>query len=126
MAEEDVYFTNQKQPHAIEPGAFVLDLYRLICMVTASREVASHGLTSPAIAMMQEGFFKSEVTRILISCATGLRIRFDQRPQGPKNEHKDCGKLFPSWVNDQRGSRCSAYVRLATRSFMLPTSDLMS
>ena len=81
MAEEDLYFTNQKQPHAIEPGAFVLDLYRLLCMVMASRDVARHGLTSPVIAMMQGGFFKSEVTRILISCATGLRIRFDQRPR---------------------------------------------
>ena len=37
MAEEDLYFTKEKQPHAIEPGAFVLDLYRLICMVSASR-----------------------------------------------------------------------------------------
>lgn len=100
MAEEDLYFTNEKQPHAIERGAFVLDLYRLLCMVTASREVASHGLTSPAIAMMQGGFFKSEVTRILISCAAGLRILFDQRPQGPMNEQRDCGKLFPNWATD--------------------------
>jgi hypothetical protein len=103
MAEEDLYFTNQKQPHAIEPGAFVLDLYRLLCMVMASRDVARHGLTSPVIAMMQGGFFKSEVTRILISCATGLRIRFDQRPQRPTNdERSDCGKLFPNWVTDPK------------------------
>jgi hypothetical protein len=101
MAEEDLYFTKEKQPHAIEPGAFVLDLYRLICMVSASRAVARRGLTAPALAMMQGGFFKSEVTRILISCAAGLRIRFDQL-NGLTNgdERSDCGKLFPNWATD--------------------------
>lgn len=98
MAEEDLYSKREKQPHAIEPGAFVLDLYRLLCMVTSSRDVAKRGLAAPAIAMMQGGFFKSEVTRILISCAAGLRIRFDQS-RGPTDEQKaDCGKLFPNWA----------------------------
>lgn len=98
MTEEQPYLT-KKQVHAIEPGAFLLDLYRLVCMVSASREVASHGLTSPAIAMMQGGFFKSEATRILISCAAGLRIQFDQL--GPTDEQRsDCGKLFPHWATD--------------------------
>ncbi|OKO75935.1 hypothetical protein AC629_33370 [Bradyrhizobium sp. NAS80.1] len=49
--------------------------------------------------MMQGGFFKPEVTRILISCAAGLRIQFDQL--GPKDEQSsDCGKLFPNWATD--------------------------
>lgn len=100
MVEEDLYFASEKQPHAIEPGSFVLDLYRLLCMVLASRDVATHGLASPAIAMMQGGFFRSEVTRILISCATGLRIHFDQRPQGLASEQRDCGQLFPNWATD--------------------------
>ena len=73
MAEEYLYFTKEKQPHAIEPRAFVLDLYRLVCMVSASRDVARRGLTALTISMIQGGFFKSEVTRILISCAAGLR-----------------------------------------------------
>ncbi|MDA9529936.1 hypothetical protein ACM42_16215 [Bradyrhizobium sp. CCBAU 25338] len=71
-------------------------------MVSASRIVARHGLTSSTIAMMQGGFFKTEVTRILISCAAGLRIRFDQS-QGPTDEQKaDCGKLFPNWATDPK------------------------
>ncbi|MCA1412659.1 hypothetical protein I6F30_16175 [Bradyrhizobium sp. NBAIM20] len=100
MAEEQPYLA-EKQVHAIEPGAFILDLYRLVCMVWTSRDVASHGLSSPPIAMMQGGFFKAEVTRILISCAAGLRIQFDQL--GPKDEQRsDCGKLFPNWATDSR------------------------
>ncbi|WP_409191848.1 hypothetical protein [Bradyrhizobium sp. RDM4] len=101
MAEEKLYFTDEKQPHAIEPGAFLLDLYRLVCMVSASRDVATLGLTSSAIAMMQAGYFKSEATRILISCAAGVRIQFDQS-QGPADEAKsDCGMLFPNWATDR-------------------------
>ncbi|MFB6421077.1 MULTISPECIES: hypothetical protein [Bradyrhizobium] len=100
MAEEQLYFTAQKQPHAIEAGGFVLDLYRLICMVSASQDVATLGLTSPAIAMMQGGFFRAEVTRILISCAAGLRIRFDQAQGPPEDQNPDCGKLFPNWETD--------------------------
>jgi hypothetical protein len=98
--EEQPFLAGKKQRHAIERGSFILDLYRLICMVSASRDVSSHGLTSPAIAMMQGGFFKAEVTRILISCAAGLRIHFDQSP-GPTDEQKsDFGKLFPNWATD--------------------------
>ncbi|MGL3106002.1 hypothetical protein [Bradyrhizobium sp. BR 1432] len=100
MAEEQPYLAD-KQVHAIEPGAFLLDLYRLICMVSSSRDVARQGLTSPAIAMMQGGYFKSEVTRILISCAAGVRIHFDQSG-GPADEPgSDCGKLFPNWATDK-------------------------
>jgi hypothetical protein len=101
--EEQPYLAGKKQGHAIERGSFTLDLYRLICMVSASREVARRGLTAPTIAMMQGGFFKSEVTRILISCAAGLRIQFDQS-QGPTNddERSDCGKLFPNWATDPK------------------------
>ncbi|MGX9430685.1 MULTISPECIES: hypothetical protein [Bradyrhizobium] len=99
--EERPYLPGTKQRHAMERGAFVLDLYRLLCMVSASRDVATHGLASPAIAMMQGGFFKAEVTRILISCAVGLRIWFDQSQSGPTDEQRsDCGKLFPNWATD--------------------------
>jgi hypothetical protein len=74
VAEEIPYFTEEKQPHAIEPGSFTLDLYRLICMVSADEKVANHGITSRAIDRLQATYFRSEVTRILISCAAGLRI----------------------------------------------------
>lgn len=99
--EEQPYLLGKKQGHAIEQGSFVLDLYRLICMVSASPDVARRGLAAPAIAMMQGGFFKSEVTRILISCAAGLQIQFDQS-QRPTNEQKVCGKLFPNWATDPK------------------------
>jgi hypothetical protein len=105
MAEEQLYFTDEKQPHAIEPGAFTLDLYRLICMVAADRKVANHGLASRAITTLQETYFRSEVTRILISCAAGLRIQFDQRADGPSIKQKsDCGKLFPNWATDKKNA----------------------
>lgn len=98
MAEEKPFVVGRKLGHAIERGPFILDLYRLICMVSASPDIARRELSAPVIAMMQAGFFKAEVTRILISCAAGLRIRFDQS-QGPADEQKaDCGKLFPNWA----------------------------
>jgi hypothetical protein len=99
MEEQPLF--GDKQVHDINPGAFTLDLYRLVCMVLADREVASHGLTSSAIATLQGDYFRSEVTRILISCAAGLRIQFDRRPQGSIIEPRsDCGKLFPNWATD--------------------------
>jgi hypothetical protein len=98
--EEHPFLAGKKQGHAIERGSFILNLYRLICMLSASRDVARRGLAAPVIAMMQAGFFKTEVTRILISCAAGLRIHFDQS-QGPTDEQRsDCGKLFPNWATD--------------------------
>jgi hypothetical protein len=101
MAEEQPYFDGQKLPHEIEAGAFTLDLYRLICMVSAEPEVANLGLTSYAIARLQQTYVRSEVTRILISCAASLRIMFDQSPRGSTIEPKsDCGKLFPNWATD--------------------------
>ncbi|MBB4261467.1 MULTISPECIES: hypothetical protein [unclassified Bradyrhizobium] len=101
MAEEDRYFTEAKQPHAIDPGTFLLDLYRLVCMVSASSDIARLGLTSPAIEAMQGAYFRSEVTRILISCATGVRIQFDQSPDTTNDPKSNCGKLFPNWATDK-------------------------
>jgi len=40
--EEQPFLAGKKQRHAIERGSFILDLYRLICMVSASRDVSSH------------------------------------------------------------------------------------
>ncbi|WP_439369627.1 hypothetical protein [Bradyrhizobium sp. DASA03120] len=101
MAEEDPYFTGAKQPHASDPGTFLLDLYRLVCMVSASCDVARLGLTCPAIAAMQEAYFRSEVTRILISCATGVRIQLDQSHGTPDDTGPNCGRLFPDWAADK-------------------------
>jgi len=109
MAEEELYFSAEKQSHAIEPGAFTLDLYRLICLVSADREVAKYALASPAIESLQDTYLRSEVTRIMISCATGLRILYDQtpRPEGKPSiieQRSDCGTLYPNWAADKKAS----------------------
>jgi hypothetical protein len=88
--------------HAIDPGPFALDLYRLICMVLADRQVAKHGITSRPALELRISYLFPEVTRILISSATALRIGFDQRPKRFAIERSDCGKLFPSWATDQK------------------------
>jgi hypothetical protein len=103
MAEEKLLHSfMKKQPHAIEPGAFTLDLYRLLCMLWADRQVAKHAVTSKSINELQGMYFRTEVTRILISCATGLRITFDQSPKRSAIEQRDCGKLFPGWATDPK------------------------
>jgi hypothetical protein len=109
MAEEEPYFSAEKQPHSIEPGAFTLDLYRLICMVSADRHVAKYALASAAIESLQDKYLRSEVTRIIISCATGLRILFDQtpRPSGKPpmiEQRSDCGTLYPNWAVDKKAT----------------------
>ena len=79
-----------------------MDLYRLICMVLADRQVAEHALTSHSIKTLQHAYLRSEVTRILISCAAGLRILFDQRPKGSSIDFRsDCGKLYPDWAAEK-------------------------
>ena len=93
-----------KAGHAIEAEVFMLDLYRLVCMVSADQQVAKYAHTSPAIERLQSTFLRSEVTRILISCAVALRIQSDQRqhPVAPPSELKsDCGRLYPVWPADE-------------------------
>lgn len=97
MAEEqfDPHFT---QAHLVEAGSFNLDLYRLVCMVLADRAVANHALNSLSITTLQDTYLRVEVTRILISCAAGLCIKFDQLPKRAfANTKTDCGKLYPDW-----------------------------
>jgi hypothetical protein len=91
-----------KQGHAIETGAFMLDLYRLICMVSADQQVAKYAVTSHAIETVQRTFLRSEVTRILISCAAALRIDFDQRlAESPAELESNCGRLYPVWPAEE-------------------------
>jgi len=91
-----------KQAHLIDPGPFALDLYRLICMVFADRQIAKHGETSRAIHEMRISYLFPEVTRILISCATAMRIEFDQRQSRSAIEQRECGKLYPSWATNRK------------------------
>jgi hypothetical protein len=52
MAEEPPEI-GPTQGHAIETQAFMLDLYRLVCMVSADQPAAKYALTSDAIETLQ-------------------------------------------------------------------------
>ncbi len=102
MAEEKLHGFPElvKQGHSLDPGPFTLDLYRLTCMVLADREVAKHTLKSDSFKTLQGTYLRSEVARILISCAIGLRIRSDQAwnlDLDTIERWSDCGKLYPDW-----------------------------
>ena len=85
----------------VDQSAFTLDLYRLVCMVLADRKVAS--LSGDAIKELQAAYLRTEVVRILISCAAGLRIVFDQRPERKTLDARtDCGKLYRDWPAKKR------------------------
>lgn len=105
MAEEKGrFFLLQPRPHAIEPGAFTLDLYRLVCMVLASRQVANHERIDRRIHTLQKTYLRAEVTRILTSCAIVLRIQLERyvRRKESAIERLDCGKLFPNWKTNRK------------------------
>src|SRR5438552_922110 len=104
MAEQQFAYLPKgtKQAHTIDPGSFTLDLYRLICMILADRQVAKDGIVSRPMLELRITYLVPEVSRILISCATALRIEFDQRSRRSAIEKRECGKLFPSWGTDQK------------------------
>jgi hypothetical protein len=92
----------------VDPGAYTLDLYRLLCMVEADQRVAKLGSTSyySAIARLRREYLDNEVKRALISSATALRIWLDQRPKRAFADMKtNCGKLFPDWPKQKKMSR---------------------
>jgi hypothetical protein len=95
MAEEKPFLP--KLGHMVEQSAFTLDLYRLVCMVLADRKVSN--AESEALSELQATYLKTEVTRILISCAAGLRIVFDQHPRRKALDARtNCGKLYRDWT----------------------------
>jgi hypothetical protein len=96
MAEETPDF--QSQGHSFDPSPFMLDLYRLLCMVLADQRVSAWSRKSQPIYTLQSEYFRTEVTRILVSSAVALRIVFDNGPQEIYKKIKpDCGKLYPDW-----------------------------
>jgi hypothetical protein len=54
-----------KPGHRIDPGPFILDLYRLVCIVLADKQVAQTG----HLRLLQGEYRDIEVIRILISIA---------------------------------------------------------
>lgn len=57
-----------KPGHHIDPGPFLLDLYRLLCIVVADKEVAQ----IESASLLQGSYRDTEVIRILISGAIQL------------------------------------------------------
>jgi hypothetical protein len=53
-----------------------LDIYRLVCLVLADKPVAKLG--KRRLTIFKDQYVRPEVTRILISTAVALRIRFDR------------------------------------------------
>jgi hypothetical protein len=99
VAEEKLPEYLSRLGHVFDPAPFAQDLYRLVCLVLADKPVAKLGPDYFHLHQIKVGFVRAEVTRILISIAVALRIRFDQ--QDPKTLHElnrtDCGKLYETW-----------------------------
>jgi hypothetical protein len=93
MAEEKLpdYLTGLG--HVFDPTPFAVDVYRLVCLVLADKAVAKLGRRR--LSTLKEQYVRPEVTRILISTAVALRIRFD--PEDPfhnRLQKSECGKLY--------------------------------
>jgi hypothetical protein len=97
MAEEDLP-DHYRTGHTVEPGPFLLDLYRLLCMVLADKQLAKLSVKSPrTIGGLQGEYADTEITRILTSTAVILRILFDQNDKRLFKDlvAKKCGTLYP-------------------------------
>jgi hypothetical protein len=97
MAEE--HLPDHYRPgHTIEPGPFLLDLYRLLCMVLADKQLAILSVKSPlSVGRLQGEYADTEIPRALISTAVILRIVFDQNDRRRFRDFlsKKCGTLYP-------------------------------
>ena len=100
MAEEHLP-DHYKPGHAIEPGPFLLDLYRLLCMVLADKQLAKLSAHSPRnIGGLQGEYADTEITRALTSTSVILRILFDQNDARLFADLtvKKCGTLYPNYL----------------------------
>ena len=106
MAEETSFFDNLTRGHHFDGGPFALDLYRLLAMVLADKQIAEladeASYHEPPEWQLQDRFRKSEVIRILVSSAVALRILLDQDRDVRDTRFKTiskrpCGTLWPTW-----------------------------
>jgi hypothetical protein len=98
MAEEHLP-AHYRPGHTIEPGPFLLELYRLLCMVLADKQLASLSVKSAfSVGRLQGEYADTEIPRALISTAVILRIVFDQNDRRRFRDFlsKTCGTLTPS------------------------------
>jgi hypothetical protein len=94
MAEEKLPDFLTGLGHVFDPTPFAVDVYRLVCLVLADKAVAK--LDRRRLTTLKDQYVRPEVTRILISTAVALRIRFDPKdPFHKKLEKSKCGKLYP-------------------------------
>ncbi len=83
MVEEPDY-AMAPRGHHFDSGPFTLDLYRLLCMIVADKDIAGMTvscrtiLKSPTLDRLHDDYVRTELIRILTSSSTALRILFDQ------------------------------------------------
>lgn len=101
MAEEKLPEHLTGLGHVFDPTPFALDVYRLACLVLADKRVAKLGHRQ--LSIFKDQYVRPEVTRILISTAVALRIRFDRNdPHHKKLQKSEYGKLYPNWPSKKR------------------------
>lgn len=84
-----------KPGHRFDSGPIILDLYRLLSLVLAEKQVSALIKAEfDGFAWLRERYLESEIVRILISAATSIRISFDQTdPLMFENLTTNCGTL---------------------------------
>lgn len=72
-----------------------LDLYRLLAMVLADRQISRLKTVSTVFEELQGEHLEYEITRIMLASAIALRVEFDRHANDVwKNWKTDCGLLF--------------------------------
>jgi hypothetical protein len=114
-----------KPGHHFGTGPYLLDLYRLLCMVLADRPLAEMEEHAVTIHRLRGEFVYPELIRILTSTATVLRILFDHYDREfVEVRIKPCGELFSDWPKKLSNPNTSRFEKPATRSFMLRRSTM--
>jgi hypothetical protein len=89
-----------KSGHRFDTGPFLLDLYRLFCMLLGDERLAAMERDWFIIRQLRGEYVETECIRILTSVSTALRILFDQHDlEFAELSKRPCGKLFPEWPN---------------------------
>jgi hypothetical protein len=99
MMVEEVPEDFIKPGHHFDTGPSLVDLYRLLCIVTADKKLAKLEIQSKVISLLRGEYLDAELLRTLTSSSTALRILFDQRDPRELafSRTKNCGKLYPEW-----------------------------
>jgi hypothetical protein len=90
--------------YQLDTRPYILELYRLLCMVMADERIARLGYPiDSAISRLRDEHVYNEVKRTLISSAVALRICLDEsHPQEFAHLKTNCGKLYPNWSKQKK------------------------